>query len=269
MGGGSDYRLILREELAVRCDKNPRYSLRAFARDLNLTSSRLSEVLNGRYGLSVEAARKIAMQIGWSPNESDTFCDLVGAEHARAAKKRAEARTRLATEASRSQQLALDSFQVIADWYHYAILELTTVRDFNSDVKWIARRIGLNESVVFAAIDRLKRLELLEEKNGVLQATDEFTWTPNDIPSDALKKFHKQLLEKAAAAIYVQSVEERNFQHTIMTVNRDQIKNAKEEIRSFEKKFVARFGASEKKDDVYCLGVTFFRLQEKSNEKND
>jgi uncharacterized protein (TIGR02147 family) len=259
-----NYRQILREELESRCEQNSRYSLRAFARDLGITSSRLSEVLGGRYGLSREAAQKIAKQLGWNEIEISIFCDLVEAEHARAKKKKAEAKSRLASNTREYQQLTLDSFQVISDWYHFAILELTMVIDFDSDPKWIARRLGISDHVAVAAIDRLKRLDLLTEEKGVLHATDGFTASPSGVPSDALKKFHRQLLEKALSSIYLQNVDERDLSHMIMAIDHNQVSEAKEEIKKFRRRFDDRFGKAAKKDDVYCLGVTFFRLQEKT-----
>ncbi len=264
MNGEQNYRAILREELQVRCEKNPRYSLRAFARDLMVSSSRLSEVLSGRYGLSREAAKKIAAKIGWNESECALFCDLVDSEHGRAKKTKAAAKSRLASNAPQYQQLTLDSFRVISDWYHYAVLELTLVHDFESDPKWIARRLGISEHIVAMAIDRLKRLDLLIEEKGVLRATDGFTASPSGVPSDALKKFHKQLLEKALASIYLQNVEERDLSHMILAVDKKQIVEAKEEIKKFRRSFDARFAKAPKKDEVYCLGVTFFRLQEKT-----
>jgi len=259
-----DYRSVLREELEARCKKNLRYSLRAFSRDLGITSSRLSEVLSGRYGLSRQAAEGIAKKLGWNKAESAVFCDLVDSEHARAKKKKAEAKSRLKAKPSNYQQLTLDSFQVISDWYHYAILELTSVRDFESDPKWIARRLGISDHIVTAAIERLKRLDLLIEKGGTLQASTGFTASPSGIPSDALKKFHRQLLEKALSSIYLQTVEERDISHIVLAVDRNQIKDAQEEIKKFRRSFDSRFGQASKKDEVYCLGVTFFRLQEKT-----
>jgi uncharacterized protein (TIGR02147 family) len=221
-------------------------------------------VLSGRYGLSREAAHEIGAKLGWSKEEILVFCDLVDSEHARARKKKEEARTRLESNSQEYQQLTLDSFQVISDWYHYAILELTLVRDFESDAKWIASRLGISDHIVVAAIDRLKRLELLVEEKGVIRAAEGFTASPSGIPSDALKKFHRQLLEKALASIYLQTVEERDFSHMILAINSKQIKEAKEEIKKFRRGFDAKFSKAKAKDEVYCLGMTFFRLQEKS-----
>jgi hypothetical protein len=58
------YRDLLKRELESRCGRNPRYSLRAFAKDLGLSAPRLSHVLNGRFGLSRAAAEAIADKLG-------------------------------------------------------------------------------------------------------------------------------------------------------------------------------------------------------------
>jgi uncharacterized protein (TIGR02147 family) len=258
------YRTILREELEARCERNPRYSLRAFARDLGVTSSRLSEVMGGRYGLSREAAHEIAKKLSYNDEECRRFCDLVDAQHARAQKDRRAAKARLDVNSVDYQQLTLDSFQVISDWYHYAILELTLVQDYEDNIEWMARRLGISPHIVSAAVERLQRLDLLTVQEGVLKASDGFTATPSGIPSDALKKFHRQLLEKALISIDLQNVEERDLSHMILAVNSKDIPEAKEEIKTFRRKFDARFGAAIKKDEVYCLGIQFFRLQEKN-----
>jgi hypothetical protein len=47
-------------------------------------------------------------------------------------------------------------------WYHFAILELTRLQDFQPDSRWIARVLGLNPDEVNIALARLMRLGLLE-----------------------------------------------------------------------------------------------------------
>ncbi|MGZ3710379.1 MAG: hypothetical protein ACXVBE_01430 [Bdellovibrionota bacterium] len=46
-----DYREKIRQAMESRAARNPRYSMRSFAKDLGISPSRLSEVLKGRYGL--------------------------------------------------------------------------------------------------------------------------------------------------------------------------------------------------------------------------
>ena len=117
--------------------------------------------------------------------------------------------------------------------------------------------------MVTAAVERMKRLELLEEKNGKLTPTDGFTASPDGIPSEAIKKFHAQILEKALTAVREQTVEERDFSSVILAVDKQDLPKAKERIKNFRREFDAEFGKAKKKDEVYCLGVQFFRLQEK------
>ncbi|MGE0617107.1 MAG: hypothetical protein AB7P04_15865 [Bacteriovoracia bacterium] len=47
-----DYRELLKAALAQRIQKNPAYSLRAFARDLGISPGHLCEVLSGKHRLS-------------------------------------------------------------------------------------------------------------------------------------------------------------------------------------------------------------------------
>jgi uncharacterized protein (TIGR02147 family) len=91
----SDFRSFLKEELELRKARNPRYSLRSFARDLNLSAPRLSDVLKVRYGLSRPAAHAVAERLRFNRAEADYFCDLVEAEHGRSRCSRQGARKRL------------------------------------------------------------------------------------------------------------------------------------------------------------------------------
>lgn len=260
-----NFRSILKDELAARCARNARYSLRAFARDLEMAPARLSDVLRGRYGLSQEAALKVGGKLGWTQAEQSHFVDLVQREHARAKKDKIAATERLRALVPQHQQLTLDAFTVIADWYHYAILELCLVEGFQSNSKWIARKLGISLHTVDGALARLKRLELIEEFKGQLRPCESFTASPTGVPSEALKKFHTQILEKAISAIRFQSIDERDFSAIILAFNRKQIREAQEMITQFRRAFDKKFGKSKKKNAVYCLSTQFFRLQENIN----
>jgi transcriptional regulator with XRE-family HTH domain len=76
----SSCRVILQQTLLTKQKKNSRYSLRAFARDLRVSPSFLSEVLNGKYGISRQLARQIAERLGFDARECDHFCELADLE---------------------------------------------------------------------------------------------------------------------------------------------------------------------------------------------
>ena len=78
-----DYRQILKLELENRIQKNKFYSLRAYARDINIGVAQLSQVLRGNQGLSTQKATVIAQNLNFTKSELDFFCALVEAYDSR------------------------------------------------------------------------------------------------------------------------------------------------------------------------------------------
>ena len=56
----STYHDLINEEFEKRKQINSAYSLRAFARDLGISAPRLSQILNKKQGLSLNAAQNLA-----------------------------------------------------------------------------------------------------------------------------------------------------------------------------------------------------------------
>lgn len=267
-----DYRDILREAYDARNLRNPGYSLRAFARDLGLSSSRLSEILQGRYGLSPAAALKIAANLKFSAAERDYFRDLVESRHARSRLERNAARERLARRSERTSfhRIRRDAFQVISGWHHFAILELLTLRGARSSASWIAERLEIPRDEALSAVERLLRLGYLrKDEAGNWLPTEDFTATDTDVPSRAQRGFHKQMLSKARVAIEEQPVAEREFLSLVLSMNAQDLPEAKETIRRFHDEFCARFGSGAGKDRVYCLGIQFHELGRAEEKKGN
>ena len=66
--------IILTLVLNERRSRNPRYSLRAYARDLGISVSHLSTIMNGRRKLSTLQAGKIAVKLQFP---AEKFIELV------------------------------------------------------------------------------------------------------------------------------------------------------------------------------------------------
>ena len=74
------------------------------------------------------------------------------------------------------------TFKIISDWYHYAILELTELKEFESDINWISQRLGISKIEAHMGIKRLKNIGLMvEDEDGNLKTSDEFTASPNEV----------------------------------------------------------------------------------------
>lgn len=262
-----DFREILKAQLSDRCQRNGHYSLRAFARDLGLSPQRLSHILSGRHGLSVEAAGQIAEKLGLSEKEKEFFCILVQEKHARSKLVRHSAKNKLKEIKTTYQDLSLDHFKIIADWYHFAIMELTLVENFKSQPKWIAKTLNVTEMEVKLAIERLIKLEMLEkDKKGNLKLTGQFFTDPRGIPSEAVRHFHRQLLVKANLSLDVQSLTQRDFSSTILAIDDSDLPQAKEDLKKFRNEFDSKYSKATKKNKVYCLGMQFHDLTAGINE---
>lgn len=259
-----NYRQMLQDALESRCHKNPRYSLRSFARDLGISASRLSRVLNGRLGLSTQAAKDLADKINLSTAERELFCALVESEHARASATRALAQKRAQELSSTFQSISIDSFRVISDWYHLAILELTLVEGFHSEPTWIARQLGITKIEAKAAIERLLRMDLLDEREGRLCTTGSNFINPQGTPSDAVRKFHSQILARAQQALELQTVEEREFSNLTFAIDEETLPRIRKLMRAFTNRISTEMTSGARKTRVYNLSIQFFALQTKS-----
>lgn len=262
------YREILKKHFAERLEENPRYSLRAFSRDLAISPSRLSEILNGKQGLSGEWAEKISSRLQMNSRDAEDFYQKVLASDARAKGVRKAAIDRL-EQASGQDYLAVqaDTFKIIADWYHFALLELTKLKSFRPSSQWIAKKLGISVYEAKLAGDRLARLGLLEKgRGGRWRLTNQTLTTSNGVPSEAIRKFNRQILDKSREAISFQSVEERDISSLTLAVRKKDVPVVIDKIRRFRREINSELeqavpdGTAE---EVYSLAIQFFRLTEK------
>lgn len=265
MLNADSYTTILKSALEERTGANPAYSLRAFARDLGIKAPNLSAILNGKKGISETKAMEVCEKLGFSDIETSYFCDLVNAKHAKSSLKRNLAKSRIKTFYNQNEVKIIkeDTFKIISDWYHYAILELILTEDFLDDPAPIAKRLGINSFQAREALDRLERLELIGIKNGKILSTGIQLETTNGLASNSIKKLNTQLLEKAKESITNQNVDERHLSTLTLAINKEDVKEYGSLIEEFKagiNTLSMKKNKAKKPDEVYCLSTQFFKL---------
>ncbi|MEO5666760.1 MAG: TIGR02147 family protein, partial [Bdellovibrionota bacterium] len=257
------YRDYLQAGFAARLSKNPSYSLRAFARDLGLSPSQLSQVLSGAYGLSLVAAGRVGKALELTTEEQKYLNDLVTMLHGRGFQQRENARKR-ATGACRSlrREIDLDSFLNISDWCHLALRELCVLPDFSDDPAWMASRLNLDENTIREAWERLLRMGLVSQSAQGDWLPQPYFATPTDQAHVAGKIFHRQMIEKAREALEMQPLLERDFSGLVLAFASEQMPEAKRLIRDFRRSFepLLKEQRSSQPDSVYGLTIQLFRL---------
>jgi transcriptional regulator with XRE-family HTH domain len=215
--GPADFRKFLQAELVRRCEKNPRYSMRAFAMSLNIHFATLSSIMSGKRALTPKTIQKLCDALNLNPRESQRFLsDVKG--------------PRSYTE------LSLDVFSVISDWYHDAILELTHIKRFKPDRKWIARTLGITVAEVNIAVERLIHLDLLEiSPNGKWVDTCRSNTNNSDFnfTAVALRKYQKKILELSMTALLEVPRERRDHTSLMVSMDRRDLATVKEKIKTF------------------------------------
>lgn len=247
-----EFRNFLQDELIERCQKNSKYSIRAFALKLGVESSSLSQILSGKRMISNAMVKRLAEKLDVSPDEVESF-----------QKSNAKVKTSplQPKHMENLQRVALDEFRAIADWYHYALLELTHLKDFEPDLKWVARALGIRVAEARVAMERLERLGYLEIKERTwVDNTDNLTNREDRFSDIAFRRLQHQVLEMALVALEEVPLEKRNHSSMTFSIDSKLLPLAKKKIQEFSWALCECLQASSQRDEVYQLGISFYPL---------
>jgi transcriptional regulator with XRE-family HTH domain len=135
---------ILNVELAKRKKENSNYSLRKFAEDAGIDNSTMSKYLKSN--------RKMTDYIFTNILRSLKVSEGVEADYKR--------------EVLKLDLLEKKHSEIRANWYYYAILELTVLSSFKSDPEYISKKLDLDLETTKNAIALLMEVGALVEENG-------------------------------------------------------------------------------------------------------
>lgn len=259
----------LKQEYAVRKQRRPHYSLRAFARDLGVSPSTLSEFLNGKTGFSKERVAAIARKIHLNEEQTEHFWDLnvVKYSHIENEKRLAIQRSTRRAESLKSF-LSLDQFEMVSNWYHLVILELIDLDLKFQDIHKLASTLEISEAETEEAIARLERLGMLKKESGVLKSATPQTLVGNGTSSLAIRKYHHQMMEKASEALDIQAVDERGFRSIVFSMNHQDISNFKRDLVLMTNQLIDKYHSPKNKDLVSALNVQFFHFNIDENQND-
>ena len=246
------FRRVLQEELALRCARNPRYSLRAFARYLDLDHSTLSQLLRGRRRFTARTIERMGKRLSLAPEMITQFVELE--------------RTPPEPWTSRElRQLSRDAAASLAEWHHHAILELTRLTSFKPDVRWISRVLDVPVDDVNVAITRLARLGLLDMRSPTM-------WVDAVGNAEArLDSFSARAAEalanRARALAGTVGSQPAHYSTTTVAVTKKTSRQVAERVERFRRE-VAELLQHDEGDraQVYCLELAFFPVADLTTE---
>lgn len=162
------------------------------------------------------------------------------------------------------QRLDLDTFALISDWYHYAILEMISLDKFKPDPRWIAKSLGITQSEANFAIQRLFRLGFIKKNpDGTWKDTSEngdLTHIEAGISSQAAREYQRQLLDLSKKAVAEIPISKRNHTSVTISFNSNDMEEAIQDIANFRRQFARKFQRSQMADEVYQMQISFYPL---------
>lgn len=251
---------VLRRELERRCAKNPNYSLRSFAKALGVDAAVISRTLNQVRPLTPVTAKAIAAKLDLSPHETKLFLKSVVVQHA--GKTLQDESIEAQIESSRVEtELENEKFAVISDWFHYAILELSTTEGFKSNYKYIAKSLKITELDAKLATERMLRLGLLKVVDGKFAPTFQTLSTKDKTKTaPALRRYQKQILSKAIDSLENDDIAVRSMTSMSMAIDPEKLPVARKMIDEFMTQLCDALESGRKKK-VYQLGISLYPLQ--------
>lgn len=257
-----DLKIFLQQELLRRCRFNPSYSLRAMARAIGLNHSTLSQIIRGKRPLTEKSVIKICQGLGLSSEETTNFMQSL-----------VENQTQFGSKTVSVQQLSMDAYHVLADWYHLAILKLPKMTDFSNQPKWIAKKLGLSLNELNAAMERLKRLELItvsatgewmvrgdKESESMAMAPSAAIATSEDLQVMAEQKSRKQMLDLAMSSLMKNTPGPGDHRFVTLALSKEKLAVAKEIVDECLSKLKQLNNTNDKADDLIQFTASLFPL---------
>lgn len=265
------YREALRAKFSERVAMNSRYSLRALARDLALSPSYLSQVLNGSRGLTAKTATAVFQKLSFSESDQKIFGLEIKKEHSRTDKSKQLVQKMIDTalQEKLAHQLTPEMFDSMSNWFSLVLFQLFYLKDapLNSRPKFIAyceAKLGLPVPVIEHTIAVLLELQLIRVAGRGLEPHHTTVWTTNDIPSAGIRQFHRQMIDRAVQAIESQALEERTLLSYQLPILKSDAPHITRDLLKFGSLMLRKYGKAESRDGdtVYGLNFQLFRLSE-------
>jgi uncharacterized protein (TIGR02147 family) len=250
----------LRNQLFDYQKKNPAFSLRSFAKKLQVSPSSLSEILNGKRNVSKKLAVRMLARLGSDPKDQNKIIQLFDYNK--------NSTTKVSEPSKKYLELSSDHFQILSQWHHFAILSLTETKGFIADPVWISERLGIKVTEAELALERLQRLELVEwnRLKKSLKITKGQLMTSDDIADTAVRKSHFEDLQIAAKKLDEVDIVDRDFTSMTVALDKNKLPQAKKMIRNFQDQ-LATFLETGTQTEVYKICFHLFTLSQ--NSKNN
>jgi uncharacterized protein (TIGR02147 family) len=153
------------------------------------------------------------------------------------------------------------NYEILTDWCHIVIKQMIRDGSRRVDVKTLHRRLKgkVTEDRISLALSNLQKHGLIrfDQTEQVYRLRKASFATAPDVPSEAVRRYHREMLSRAAEALEEESVDQREFATATFAFDRRHLSEVKNLIRQFRDR-LEKLYASNQTDDVFQLNLQFF-----------
>lgn len=258
----SSYVEILLNILHERVRSNPSYSMRSFARDLQIAPSTLSEILKKKKGISAKKATEIVTALKLPDWQANHFVNLVALKHSRtkAEKEKAKSNIEAQKESIKVGKLKADAMTSLTSTIDLAILECTYLKGFDHTAEWVAEKLKVSIKEIFESVKRLQNAQLLKiAEDGKWIDLSPFFSSTDGIPSEAIRAFNIDILRTMEKKIINEPINDRIMKSVVFSLEDKHMNEARIILDEAIAKILTLSSKSEeKKDHVVCFSSQMF-----------
>ena len=231
---------------------SPGFSMRALARKLNVSPSFLSRVMSGKKPVPDPLLKKLAGALDVEP------------EFLAVLPQKSRKRTQIAnTHADEYEIVKKEAEVVLRNWFYIAILELTTLENYDGSVEMIATRLRLSPTAVEIALRELQAIGLLENKSGRYRKTKSKIRFASAVSTHLIRKFHDDMMAQCQtelrSATSVESFQKRLVTGVTLSCSPEAVQAAKRKLAECLYEIAEGLMASPG-TEVYHLAMQLFPL---------
>jgi uncharacterized protein (TIGR02147 family) len=249
------FRLLLETEYKHRKQLNHEYSVRFFAKDLGVDHSLLAKILKGSRSITPLTLRRLGPKLGLSQGATDSYLDEILSQQVKRDKNYRSRKTWIKTWTP-------EKFSHISEWYYPAILVAMSLRDFDPRPAWISRYFGIAPAEAAIAMEQLEREGYFtRDKNGRCIVDEKRNSVlPEKETTTQLKRYQKQYLFKAIAALEEVKLEKRDNACVTVATSQKKVEQSKILVKAFRRKLMAFLEDVDSPDQVYAFTTSLFPL---------
>lgn len=235
---------LIRDAFERKIRKNPAYSMRAFGRDIGMSPAFVSLLLKGKRRFPENKFELIATVLELDDVAKRVLREAVFFDGI----KQTAHSTRLFDEylgkgklqqlgtsaVSNYRELSQKDIFIYDKWYFIAIMDLLSCANLVSTPGWIAGRLGIKEAEAAEALSKLLANGIIVFKDGVYRKTFQKIRFPTTKTNASVRRYHKQMIEKALAMLSHETSDEAFKKRLITAVtfsmNPNNLQAAKERL---------------------------------------